>query len=317
MSISDFLRKKASSSVKKIIFPESDDERIIKAALYIKEHKIAYPVLLSDKPINGVDILNTSDNMLRIKALEYLIKEKKISEEEASNALKDRITFATVLLHLNYAECMVAGASTTTAQTLKPSLWLRKLYPGVSPVTSCFFMEVNMNGEPKVFVFSDCALNPDPSAPMLAQIAKAAAYAYKNILDTEPYVAMLSFSTKGSADAPSVKKVREAVDIVKRKFHDIIIDGEMQADAAVVDWIGAKKAPESPVAGKANVLIFPDLNSGNISYKLVERLAGAKAIGPVILGLKPVVNDLSRGCSVSDIVDIAAVSAIQSETNKS
>ncbi len=312
MSISNFLRKKAASSLKKIIFPEFEDERILKATLYIKEHKIACPVLLTDKYIDGVDTINIQDNKIKAKAIEYLIKEKGISEEDASSALNDRITFATVLLHLGYADCMVAGANTTTAQTLRPSLWLRKLYPGAMPVTSCFFMEVELNGEKKVLIFSDCALNPEPTPAMLAQIARSAAYASKHILGVEPYVAMLSFSTKGSADTPSTKKVREAVEIAKRKFNDIIIDGEIQADAALIDWIGVKKAPQSPVAGKANVLIFPDLNSGNIAYKLVERLAGAKAIGPIILGLRPVVNDLSRGCSVDDIIDIAAVAAIQS-----
>lgn len=160
-------------------------------------------------------------------------------------------------------------------------------------------------------VFSDCAMNPEPSAAMLAQIANSAALAAEKILELKPVVAMLSFSTKGSADLPALVKVREAVEIVRKKFPDIVIDGELQGDAALVPWIGERKAPGSPAAGKANVLVFPDLNSGNIAYKLVERLAGAKAVGPVILGLNPPVNDLSRGCSVDDIIDLCAVCSIQ------
>ncbi|MGC8728950.1 MAG: phosphate acyltransferase [Elusimicrobiales bacterium] len=241
----------------------------------------------------------------------FRTRNKKNIQEEAKSFISNKINFATVLVYLGYADALVAGANTSTADTLKPSLYLRKLYPGVPPVTSCFFMETKLNGENKTFVFSDCALNPEPSPAMLAQISNSAAKAAKNILDIKPYVALLSFSTKQSANSPSVEKVRTALEIAKSKFPDLIIDGEMQADAAIIDWIGEKKAPNSPVAGKANVLIFPDLNSGNIAYKLVERLANAKAIGPIILGLNPPVNDLSRGCSVDDIIDVTAVSSIQ------
>lgn len=212
---------------------------------------------------------------------------------------------------MGYADGLLAGANTTTADTLKPSLYLRRLYPGIQPVTSCFFIESKLNCEDKIFVFSDCALNPEPSPQMLAQIANSAAKAAKEILGIEPYVALLSFSTKGSAETPSVLKIREALNITKSKFPHLIIDGELQLDAAVIDWIGKKKAPGSEVAGKANVLIFPDLNSGNIAYKIIERFANAKAIGPIILGLNPPVNDLSRGCSVDDIIDVAAVTSIQ------
>ncbi|HOJ86633.1 MAG TPA: phosphate acetyltransferase [Elusimicrobiales bacterium] len=311
MTISDFLRKKAALKPKRILFPESDDERIIKAAIEISNLKIAIPILLSDKKIEGLDTLDENDGEMKKRAVCFVQETKKISEEEAKSFISNKINFATVLVYLGYADALVAGANTSTADTLKPSLYLRKLYPGVPPVTSCFFMETKLNGENKTFVFSDCALNPEPSPAMLAQISNSAAKAAKNILDIKPYVALLSFSTKQSANSPSVEKVRTALEIAKSKFPDLIIDGEMQADAAIIDWIGEKKAPNSPVAGKANVLIFPDLNSGNIAYKLVERLANAKAIGPIILGLNPPVNDLSRGCSVDDIIDVTAVSSIQ------
>jgi phosphate acetyltransferase len=185
-------------------------------------------------------------------------------------------------------------------------------------VVSCFLFEVpdKSFGENGLMVFADCGMNPDPAAPMLAQIAGAAGKTAREILGLEPRVALLSFSTKGSADHPSVLKVRQALEIARQKFPGLALDGELQGDAALVPWVGEKKAPGSAVAGKANVLVFPDLNSGNIAYKLVERLAGARAIGPVVLGLTPPVNDLSRGCSADDIIDMCAVTSVQAAAGK-
>lgn len=223
------------------------------------------------------------------------------------------MNMATAMLYLGKAQAMVAGSQTPTSEVLKPSLELRRLYPGIPPVTSCFIMQIKNPeyGSNGILIFADCAMNPEPSSAMLAQIAGASAKVAKQICNIEPKVAMLSFSTYGSSEHSAAVKIKEAVEIARRKFPEFEIDGELQVDAALVPWIAEKKAAGSKVAGKANVLVFPDLNSGNIAYKLVERLADARAIGPIVLGLNPVVNDLSRGCSVEDIINICAVASIQ------
>jgi len=206
----------------------------------------------------------------------------------------------------------VAGAENTTGNTLKPALQIIKTRPGINVVSS-FFLMIHPDsrwGVDGCLVFADCALVPDPDENQLAEIAITTADSFKTMLKKQPLVAMLSFSTKGSASHPAVDRVAHATRIVAEKRPDIKIDGDLQADAALIEKVGASKAPGSPVAGRANVLIFPDLNSGNIAYKLVQRLAGAEAIGPVIQGIARPVNDLSRGCSVEDIVSVAAITAI-------
>ena len=233
--------------------------------------------------------------------------------EKARETLKDPIYFATMMIQSNAADGLVSGAEHSTADTIRPALQIIKTKPGISVVSGCFIMYVPNStfGDNGLFVFADCAVNPDPSSEQLAEIAISSAETAKALCDMEPRVAMLSFSTKKSADHPNVDKVIKAFEIAKEKVPSLEIDGELQADAALVESVGQKKSPGSKVAGKANVLIFPDLQSGNIGYKLVERLAKAHAIGPFLQGLNKPVNDLSRGCSVQDIIDVTAVTAIQ------
>jgi phosphate acetyltransferase len=261
----------------------------------------------------GAQALDPSDPALKAEGAAAWAAEKKIAPEAALPLMDKPLNLAAALLRCGRADAMVAGAAHATADVLRPALELRRLYPGIPPVVSCFLFEVpdKSFGDGGLLIFADCGMNPDPAAPMLAQIAGAAGKAAREILGLEPRVALLSFSTKGSAEHPSVLKVRQALNIARAKFPGLAIDGELQGDAALVPWVGEKKAPGSAVAGRANVLVFPDLNSGNIAYKLVERLAGARAIGPVVLGLNPPVNDLSRGCSVDDIIDMCAVASIQ------
>lgn len=317
--ISAFLREKAAAVPARVLLPEGDDERVRQAAGAAAGSGVCRPVLLlapgEGAVPAGVEVLDPSSDELRRAGAQAWAAAKKLSAEAALPLMGNRLNLAAALMAAGRAQGMVAGAAHATADVLRPALELRRLYPGIPPVCSCFLMEFpdRTYGENGRLVFADCGMNPEPSAAMLAQIAGAAAKAAKELLGVDPRAALLSFSTKGSADSPSVQKVRQALEIAAKKFPGLAVDGELQADAALVPWIGEKKAPGSPVAGRANVLVFPDLNSGNIAYKLSERLAGAKAIGPVVLGLNPPVNDLSRGCSAEDIVDMCAVTSIQAK----
>ncbi len=320
--ISDYLRKEASKNPARVLLPEGDDARMIEAAQKAAALKICVPVVLLEEADKNKarDILKKAkcevlfiDDKLKKECAQKWMEIKKIELPIALELVQNKMYLSAALLSLGYSDAMVAGAVHSTKDVLKPSLEARKLYPGIPPATSSFIMEIpKFDGKENViFIFADCGLNIEPSAAILAHIANASNYVAKNICGLEPKIAFLSFSSKGSAQHLSVDKVREALEITKQKFPFLDVDGELQADAAIVDWIGKSKAQGSSVAGKANVLIFPDLNSGNIAYKLVERLAGAKAIGPVISGLNPPINDLSRGCSVDDIIDMCAISSIQ------
>jgi len=310
VNISGFLRAKAKKNPRKILFPESKDSRILEAVKKIKESKIADPVVLSD----------IENSALISEMSEFWSDMKKILLAKSTELMENRLYLATALLYSGKVDGMVAGANHPTSDVLKPVLEGRKLYPGIPPVTSCFFMQIpnfrNAGAETGLLVFADCALNPEPSPAMLAHIAGQASLAAQTILGLRPKTAFLSYSTKGSAKGGGMEKIQKALEIARSKYPGVEMDGELQPDAALIDWIGEKKAPSSAVAGKANVLIFPDLNSGNIAYKLVERLAKAKAVGPIILGLHPPVNDLSRGCSVEDIIDVCAVTSLQSQAGK-
>lgn len=328
MDLMNSFYERAKTLNKTILFPEGTEPRTIKAVSEIAQKKIAKPVLLGDETairtkassegvtLDGVEIINpVKDSRYEEYSNKFfeMRKAKGMTIEKARETMKDPIYFATMMIQSNAADGLVSGAEHSTADTIRPALQIIKTKPGISVVSGCFIMYVPNStfGDNGLFVFADCAVNPDPTSEQLAEIAISSAETAKALCSMEPRVAMLSFSTKKSADHPNVDKVIKAFEIAKEKAPSLEIDGELQADAALVESVGQKKSPGSKVAGKANVLIFPDLQSGNIGYKLVERLAKAHAIGPFLQGLNKPVNDLSRGCSVQDIIDVTAVTAIQ------
>jgi phosphate acetyltransferase len=329
MEIIESFKKQAKKLNKIIVLPEGTESRTVKAAQIINNEKLARVFLVGiEKDIravaskegvdlNGIEIIEPE---LSTKFEKYsqdffeLRKNKGITIDQARETIKDPIYFGTMMVQNGDADGLVSGAEHSTAETIRPALQIIKMKPGISVVSGCFIMIVHGSklGENGTFIFADCAVNPDPTAEQLAEIAISSAHTASTLLKISPKVAMLSFSTKNSASHPFIDKVIEATRIAKDKAPDMLIDGELQVDAALIESVGLKKCPGSPVAGKANVLVFPDLQSGNIGYKLVERLANAQAIGPFLQGLKKPVNDLSRGCSIQDIVDVTVVTAIQS-----
>lgn len=316
---------------KRIVLPEAEDERTLLAADLIKQNRLAEITLLGSPrkiqqladacgaDIHGLDIVDP-DHFSRkddfIRKLFELRKGKIKSIEEARDLLKSPLYFGAMLVKLGEADGMVAGAANTTADVLRPAFQLIKTAPGIA-LASAYFAMILPNssyGENGFIIYADAGGVPDPTPEELAEIAITSCLTIKNIFGVEePRCAMLSYSTKGSASHPLVDKVVEATRIANQKRPDLLIDGELQGDAALVPEIGRKKAPNSPVAGNANILIFPDLDSGNIAYKLTERLAGAEAYGPLMQGLDKPVNDLSRGCKPTDIVNVAAIVAVKAQ----
>jgi phosphate acetyltransferase len=330
MSLMDKIKAKAKLSIKHIVLPEGTEPRTVQAAQKITEQGLARVTLLgnpaaikavaAEKGANlaGVGILdftNVPEFSVYVDKFYQMRKSKGVTPEQAAETMKSPLFYAAMMVHEGAADGMVGGAINTTGDMLRPGLQIIKMASGISTVSSCFIMEVpNCTlGENGVFIFADCAVNPEPTSEQLAAIAIASAKTARTLVGMEPRVAMLSFSTKGSAKHDNVDKVVAATAMVKEQAPDVLVDGELQADAAMIESVGQLKSPGSPVAGKANVLIFPDLQAGNIGYKLVQRLAKAEAIGPVSQGFAKPLNDLSRGCSVEDIVSVVAITAVQAQ----
>jgi len=323
----DEIKAKAAKLNKHIVLAEGEEERIIRAAEIISAKKIARLTLIGnpdvikakcpDAKLDGVTIVDpaTSPKTKEYAALLYeLRKAKGMTLEQAEKLTLDCSYFSVLMIKAGDADGMVSGAVHSTGDTLRPALQIIKTAPGISTVSSCFIMclpEGSKYGEKDVMVYGDCAVNIDPNEDQLADIAISTAESAVKIAGITPRVAMLSFSTKGSAKHDTVTKVQNATAKAHEKAPDLALDGELQLDAALVPTVAALKAPGSTVAGKANVLIFPDLEAGNIGYKLTQRLGGAEAIGPICQGLAAPVNDLSRGCVAEDVVGVVAVTAVQ------
>lgn len=329
MNFIDSMKERASKNLKTIVLPESSDIRVLEAARKVTDQGFAKVILLGNKDelqeiagemsIPDITVINPLESDKREKYVNdfyELRKAKGMTIEKAEETLKNNIYFGTMMIKEGDADGLVAGSICSTADTLRPSLQILKTAPGVKLVSSFFIMQVPNSeyGQDGMFLFSDCGLNTNPNADELSEIAISSANTWKQLVGTEPKVAMLSYSTFGSAPITELtEKVINATKLVKEKEPNLLVDGEMQADASIVPSVGAKKAPGSAVAGNANVLIFPDLNAGNIGYKLVERLAKAEAYGPVTQGIAKPVNDLSRGCKADDIVGVVAITAVQAQ----
>lgn len=321
------VREKAKALNKTIVLAEGEEPRIITAAAKIRAEGIANVILLGNPAViaekcpavdlDGIKVIDVAavDAEPYAQLLYELRKAKGMDVDTARNLARNPLYFGVLMVKRGEADGMVAGSVNATGDVLRPALQIIKTAPGIKTVSSCFIMCLDKNskyGENGVMVFGDCAVNPDPDSQQLADIAIASADTAVAIAGINPKIALLSFSTKGSAKHALVDKVASALPLIKAARPDLKVDGELQADAALVPTVADLKAPGSTIAGKANVLIFPDLQAGNIGYKLVQRLAGAEAIGPICQGFNKPVNDLSRGCSSEDVVNVVAMTALQS-----
>ena len=330
MSFIETMKKKAKKDIKTIVLPEGNDIRTLQAVEKVRKEGFADVIVLGEKEeiinlakennidIDGVKIITpVLDNKYEELANEFyeLRKQKGMTLEKARETLKDETYYGMMMVKAGLADGLVSGACHSTSNTLRPALQILKTAPGTKLVSAFFVMCVPdcEYGENGTFIFSDSGLNEYPDADSLAEIAISSAKSFEQLVGAEAKVAMLSYSTYGSATSPLTEKVVEATKLLKEKAPDLISDGELQLDAAIIPEIAASKAPGSPVAGKANTLIFPDLDAGNIGYKLVQRLAKAEAYGPLCQGIAKPVNDLSRGCSSDDIVGVIAITAVQAQ----
>jgi phosphate acetyltransferase len=329
MELLEQIKMNARRHNKKIVLPEGDEERTIKAADAVLAGEIARITLIGNpteirslagkyglQNIDRAEIVDPADHPMKEKYIDLMVelrKSKGLTRDEASKLILDPLYLGVMMIKNGDADGEVAGARNTTGDVLRPAFQIVKTAPGISVVSGAFIMILKDKefGADGIIVFADGAVHPDPTDRELAEIAVCTARTTKTLVGVEPKVALLSFSTMGSAKHAMVDKVVSATKIAKEMAPEFMFEGELQADAALIESIGQRKAPGSKIAGKANVLIFPNLESGNIAYKLVERLAHAQAIGPVLQGMAAPINDLSRGCSVSDIVNVIAIAANQ------
>lgn len=330
MNFIDGIKDRARKEMKKIVLPEASDIRVVTAAATVLKEEYAEVVLVGNEENirkmaeeNGLDIfkaiivdpLKSEKSKVYAENLYELRKAKGMTLEQAEELIKDEVYYGMMMVKMNDADGLVSGAIHSTSDTLRPALQILKTAPGTKLVSAFFLMVVPdcEYGEDGVFVFGDCGLNENPTAEQLAEIAHSSSESFKQLVGKESKVAMLSYSTMGSAKSELTQKVIDATAIVKENYPEIKVDGEMQLDAAIVPSVGKSKAPNSEIAGCANTLIFPDLNAGNIGYKLTQRLAKAEAYGPLCQGIARPVNDLSRGCSAEDIAGVVAITAVQAQ----
>ena len=332
MTFIEKIKEKARQDLKTIVLPEATDTRVLEAASRITQEGFANVILLGNREeverlanennfnisnIKIIEPVNDEKYNTYVESFYELRKAKGMTMEEATELLKDETHFGMMMVKLGDADGLVSGAAHSTANTLRPALQILKTAPDTKLVSSFFVMNVpNCEyGDNGTFIFSDCGLNENPDSDQLSEIAISSSKSYEQLVGGTPRIAMLSYSTYGSAKSELVDKVNEATRLVKEKAPDLLVDGEMQLDAAIVPSVAKSKAPGSNVAGSANTLIFPDLNAGNIGYKLVQRLAKAEAYGPLCQGIAKPVNDLSRGCSTEDIIGVIAITAVQAQNS--